>query len=146
MTGAAFGFAIHRLRKHSPKLVIPQTVLRSYWLITTIAFVMTLFVAYDKIVIFGCLFPVVVAFGRHFIGMLVGSVVAACSLQYGGWLNRLLSARLFVHVNRLTYFAYLLNPIVVVALHGASESCAHYDVAGMVILKSSHLISNNFFF
>lgn len=137
MSGVAFGFAIDRLRKQSPsKLTFGShdRLRRAYWIVTMAAFLMTLFVAFDKRTTFGrTLFPFVAAFGRHFIGALVGSVIAACALQCGGWFDRFLSARPFVHLNRLTYFGYLLNPVVVVALRAASESTAHYDVAAMVI-------------
>lgn len=147
MTGSAFGFAIHHFRKrNSQKLMISRRLIRAYWIIAAAVFLLSLFVAYDKSITFGILFPGIMAFGRHFIGALVGSLIVACSFQCGGWLGRFLSSRLFVHLNRLTYFGYLLNPVVVVALRGASESSDHFDVASMVTYARYNISTLNCFF
>lgn len=133
MTGAASGFILHRSSKIAPShLVIPSRFRRRFWITITLLFLLTLFMTYERRFLFGTLFNLTVAFGRLVSGALIGSIICACALQAGGWLDRVLSWRPFVHFNRLTYLVYLLNPVVLVILRSASESSAHFDIPEIV--------------
>lgn len=72
----------------------------------------------------------------------VALLVFACHSGYGGAINRFLSMKLWVPLSRLTFCAYLVHPIVVVAVYGADVTPIHYtDVTvsvyavGIVVLS-----------
>ncbi|XP_030558156.1 nose resistant to fluoxetine protein 6 [Drosophila novamexicana] len=63
-----------------------------------------------------------VAFSLSVCWMIVGSATGR-----GVWWSRLLEARCFQHMNRLSYAIYLLNPMVIALIYGLTNSSTHAD-------------------
>lgn len=71
----------------------------------------------------------------------VGWMVFACITEHGGIFNSLLSAPLFVPFSRLTYPAFLIHPIVIVAFYGSrpmsfqfSNYLMFYLIVGNIVI------------
>lgn len=54
--------------------------------------------------------------------MIIGSATGR-----GSWWSRLLEAKLFQHINRLTYAIYLLNPFIIALIFSLTETSTHVD-------------------
>jgi peptidoglycan/LPS O-acetylase OafA/YrhL len=64
-------------------------------------------------------------------------------MSHSDWLTRFLSARFFVHVNKLTYAIYLLNPLIITLVFGISDNSVHADpVPAVSIMIFSRMFQN----
>lgn len=50
------------------------------------------------------------------------------------WWSRLLEAKFFQHINRLSYAIYLINPLVISLFYGLTTGSTHVDLLTMVSL------------
>lgn len=53
--------------------------------------------------------------------------------------TRVLSSKFFVHINKLTYGIYLLNPLIIIVTFGVSDSSVHADPIPAVSYFNLHL-------
>lgn len=44
-----------------------------------------------------------------------------------GWFTDFLSAKLFIHINKLSYGVYLLNPLTIATIHGLRDGSSHFS-------------------
>lgn len=58
-------------------------------------------------------------------------IIASCT-GHGGLFSKILNFSGFVHVNKLTYGIYLLNPAVISVIYGAKDHSTHVDPITMV--------------
>ena len=54
-------------------------------------------------------------------------LVFCCHNGYGGWVSTFLSWQFWVPMSRLTFMAYLVNPIVLTSLYGSLRAPLHYN-------------------
>ncbi|XP_071581532.1 nose resistant to fluoxetine protein 6-like [Temnothorax nylanderi] len=81
-----------------------------------------------------------VALNRTLWGTCIACVVIACSTKHGGIVNQLLSFKGWIPLSRLTYCAYLLNPIIIQAIHLYSETSIHFEFLSLIIMTSGYII------
>ncbi|KAL9976510.1 hypothetical protein ACROYT_G013819 [Oculina patagonica] len=66
-------------------------------------------------------------FSRFAWGLALAWVVYACHRGFGGLVNRILSAHLWIPLSRLTYTAYLVHPIVLFTFFASFETVLAYS-------------------
>ncbi|XP_066303333.1 O-acyltransferase like protein-like [Branchiostoma lanceolatum] len=71
--------------------------------------------------------------------MAIGWVVVACYHGYGGVVNTILSWDAWVPLSRLTYCAYLIHLLVILAVYLSMEVKIHYSAFTMIYLFLGHL-------
>jgi len=59
--------------------------------------------------------------GKFYFGLIIGGIIVLCQMDYGGFLTKFLGHNIFLHVNKLTYGIYLLNPVIIAFLFGAKD-------------------------
>lgn len=130
MAGIAAGVLLAHLRRI--KFTATQRYVRLFWLQFAVVCTISLFAMYFKTVpvwTFAAAFSV----GRLVIALSWASAVLACALGMGGEVATWLGGRVFVHLDRLTYAMFVLNPVVVGALNaGRQPAEEHFDVMASV--------------
>ncbi|XP_071564857.1 nose resistant to fluoxetine protein 6-like isoform X2 [Temnothorax nylanderi] len=81
-----------------------------------------------------------VALNRTLWGTCIACVVIACSTKHGGIVNQLLSFKGWIPLSKLTYCAYLLNPIIIQAIHLYSETSIHFEFLSRIIMTLGYII------
>ncbi|PFX33115.1 Nose resistant to fluoxetine protein 6 [Stylophora pistillata] len=66
-------------------------------------------------------------FSRFAWSLALAWVVFACQNGFGGLVNKILSARFWIPLSRLTYCAYLVHILAIVALYGSFETVQAYS-------------------
>ncbi|RMX37080.1 hypothetical protein pdam_00020043 [Pocillopora damicornis] len=66
-------------------------------------------------------------FSRFAWSLALAWVIFACQNGFGGLVNKILSARFWIPLSRLTYCAYLVHIIAIVALYGSFETVQAYS-------------------
>lgn len=127
--GVITGYIMIQFKNH--KLIINNFFVVIYWTLTSITILITLFATYFKdvpLVYFAITFSV----GRVFLAIIWGSIVMMCHFGYGGILNRILSSSILMHINKLAYLIFLLNPFVITVLKAGRETISHFDMSSIV--------------
>lgn len=76
-----------------------------------------------------------ITFIRVFYPASVAWMIVASHTGHGGKFAKLLNFPIFVHVNKLSYAIYLLNPAVISVLYGWQDHSTHIDPPSMVSLE-----------
>lgn len=116
------GFKVH---------ITNSSWIRAYWSAVGVVVVASLFGIYFKSApewMFAFGFSV----GRLVLGLCWGSAIIVCAVGHGGSFSRMLSCRMFVHLDRLTYMMYLLNPVIVVALVAGQTTTESFEIVSTV--------------
>lgn len=73
-----------------------------------------------------------ITFIRVLYPMSISWMILASHTGYGGILATILNCPIFVHINKLSYAIYLLNPAVISLLYGWQDHSTHIDPVSMV--------------
>lgn len=104
----------------------------AYWTAALIVFLTSLYSMYFKDVP-SILFAMTFSVGRFLLALFWGSVLLMCHLGYGRWLEAALANRTLLHLNKLSYMMYMVNPVVISWLSlGRADSSEHFDVFSYV--------------
>ncbi|XP_017865390.1 PREDICTED: nose resistant to fluoxetine protein 6 isoform X1 [Drosophila arizonae] len=77
---------------------------------------------------------VLFALGRICFSLSVCWMIVGSATGRGVWWSRLLEARCFQHLNRVSYAFYLLNPLIISLIYGLSSSSTHADPIMLCII------------
>ncbi|XP_039313161.1 nose resistant to fluoxetine protein 6 [Solenopsis invicta] len=88
--------------------------------------VFILFLIYEQYISVSII-AVYLALQKMLYAMGVAWIVIACSTKHGGIVNKLLSFKGWIPFSRLTYCAYLLNPVIIRSTHLYSETTVHFE-------------------
>lgn len=72
---------------------------------------------------------------RIFYSASIAWMIVASQTGHGGLFARILNCSVFVHVNKLSYAIYLLNPALITVIYGYKDHSTHVDPITMVITK-----------
>uniref|UniRef100_A0A1B0CRE7 Nose resistant-to-fluoxetine protein N-terminal domain-containing protein n=2 Tax=Lutzomyia longipalpis TaxID=7200 RepID=A0A1B0CRE7_LUTLO len=70
---------------------------------------------------------VLITMGRFAFGLTITWLILCSKCGFGGWFTDFLSARPFVHINKLSYGVYLLNPLIITTIHGLRDGSSHFS-------------------
>ncbi|XP_015189629.1 PREDICTED: nose resistant to fluoxetine protein 6-like isoform X2 [Polistes dominula] len=81
-----------------------------------------------------------VALSRTVWAIGIAWLLIACCTNNGGIVNSILSCKVWIPFSRLTYAAYLLNPIVISSMSFLSESSLHFNYSTFGVLYVGYII------
>lgn len=81
-----------------------------------------------------------ITFIRIFYPASISWMIIASQTGHGGTFAKILDCPIFVHVNKLSYAIYLLNPVVISTLYGWQDHSTHIDPISMVCILSFKII------
>lgn len=76
---------------------------------------------------------------RIFYSSSVAWMIVASAMGHGGIFAKVLNYRGFVHLNKLSYAIYLLNPLIITMIYGAKDHSTHLDPITAVRSMQSYL-------
>ncbi|XP_055708225.1 nose resistant to fluoxetine protein 6-like isoform X2 [Phlebotomus papatasi] len=122
------------------KLYLKRSIIRGFWLLTTC----TLF-----FLVFGRMvnhLPAVASmwycgFGKTAWAMGVSWIIVACATGHGGIVTRILSAKCLLKFSRMSYSAYLLNPIFILFTMLSTETALLLDFAQLPIIVTGIVVA-----
>lgn len=85
-----------------------------------------------------------ITFIRVFYPASISWMIIASQTGHGGVFAKILNWPVFVHVNKLSYAIYLLNPVVICVIYGWQDHSTHIDPVSMV--RQLILFSSKFSF
>lgn len=59
-------------------------------------------------------------------------MIVASQTGHGGSFTRIMNSPVFVHLNKLSYAVYLLNPLLITVIYGYRDHSSHVDPITMV--------------
>uniref|UniRef100_A0AAG5D623 Nose resistant-to-fluoxetine protein N-terminal domain-containing protein n=1 Tax=Anopheles atroparvus TaxID=41427 RepID=A0AAG5D623_ANOAO len=114
---------------------------RVYWLLACFCVIFSMHSTIKRNFPFPIASTVMVAV-RWLISWAASWVILATGFGYSNIVTRVLSAKFFVHINKLTYGIYLLNPLIIIVTFGVSDSSVHADpIPAMVMALGVTLLS-----
>lgn len=73
-----------------------------------------------------------ITFIRIFYPLSIAWMIIASQTGHGGVFAKLMNMPIFIHLNKLSYAIYLLNPAIISVLYGWQEHSTHIDPVSMV--------------
>ncbi|XP_011630660.1 nose resistant to fluoxetine protein 6-like [Pogonomyrmex barbatus] len=71
-------------------------------------------------------------------------IVIACFTKHGGIVNQLLSFKGWIPLSRLTYCAYLLNPIIIRSINLCSEAPIYFQFLPLIFMYLEYVFLSFF--
>lgn len=107
-------------------MLIIQKTLWLFWTIGSLCNLLTLFGLYGRHLSIEAT-ATYVALSRITWAIGISWILIACHTNNAGFLNKLLSLKVWVPLSRLSFCAYLLNPLLINSVYLQSESAVHVD-------------------
>lgn len=135
LIGMCTGYILVHLRG---KLNISRRTTMLLWTMGSICNILVLFGLYERHI------PVLtsafyVALSRTAWGLGLAWIIIACSTGHAGFIDSILSFGGWVPLSRLTYGAYLLNPVLMSSVYLSSERAWHIDFLPLAATFMGHL-------
>ncbi|XP_035904568.1 nose resistant to fluoxetine protein 6-like [Anopheles stephensi] len=130
VVGVYFGWLMASSRD---KFTITQNQFRWYWLLACFCVIFSMHSTIKRNFPFPIASTVMVAV-RWLISWAACWVILATGCGYSNLVTRVLSSKFFVHINKLTYGIYLLNPLIIIVTFGVSDSSAHADPIPAIVM------------
>uniref|UniRef100_A0A182P9W7 Nose resistant-to-fluoxetine protein N-terminal domain-containing protein n=1 Tax=Anopheles epiroticus TaxID=199890 RepID=A0A182P9W7_9DIPT len=131
VVGVYFGWLMASSRVH--KFTITQNQFRWYWLLACFCVIFSMHSTIKRNFPFPIASTVMVAV-RWLISWAACWVILATGNGYSNIVTRVLSSKFFVHINKLTYGIYLLNPLIIIVTFGVSDSSVHADPVPAIVM------------
>lgn len=113
-----------------------QKKIRIFWtLAITIAILSHFFSVLNREISYFFAAPLITAVRIFYSGAIAWMILASAT-GHGGIFAKILNHPAFVHVNKLSYAIYLLNPLVITVIYGSKDHSTHVEPLTMV--SSSH--------
>ncbi|CAL1678841.1 unnamed protein product [Lasius platythorax] len=85
-----------------------------------------------------------IALSRTLWAIGIAWIVIACVTKHGGIVNQLLSFKGWIPLSKLTYCAYLVNPIVIESIRLSSETSVHLEFLPLITMFIGYLVISYF--
>ncbi|KYN44570.1 Nose resistant to fluoxetine protein 6 [Trachymyrmex septentrionalis] len=122
------------------KLNLKKRTVILCWCFSSACNIITLLSLYDRLKVSILASAIYMSLHRVFWAVGIAWIVIACATQHGGIVYQILSFKGWVPFSRLTYSAYLLNPIIVHSLRLQSEKSVHFEFLPMLTLCTGYFV------
>ncbi|XP_052873848.1 nose resistant to fluoxetine protein 6-like [Anopheles cruzii] len=130
VVGVYFGWMMAARRG---KFTPTQKEYRVYWLLACFCTIFSMHSTIKRNFPFPIASTVMVAV-RWLISWAACWVILATGCGFSNAVTRVLSSKFFVHINKLTYGIYLLNPVIIIGTFGISDSSVHADPIPAIVM------------
>ncbi|KAI4499227.1 hypothetical protein M0802_005810 [Mischocyttarus mexicanus] len=136
LVGVIAGYIVVKLNN---KLLWKKETLILFWIVGSLCNLLVLFGLYQKrmSVLSRAIYT---ALGRNVWAIGIAWVIIACCTDNGGIVKRILSLKIWVPLSRLTYAAYLLNPLIIVSINLLRETSVHFNSLESIILGLGYIV------
>ncbi|XP_036140702.1 nose resistant to fluoxetine protein 6 isoform X3 [Monomorium pharaonis] len=121
------------LLKLNNNLLLKRKTAILCWCIFCLASACNIFVLFNKRFESILATAIYIAFHKILWAIGIAWIVIACSTKHGGIINKFLSLKIWIPFSRLTYCAYLLNPVVIRSINYYSETPIHFEFLSFII-------------
>ncbi|KAG5834608.1 O-acyltransferase like protein [Anguilla anguilla] len=73
-------------------------------------------------------------------GLCVAWVILACEEGYGGYINKILSLKLWVPLSNISYACYMIHPLLIILYNGKQDTPIHYNDINFFYLFLGHTV------
>ncbi|XP_024888813.1 nose resistant to fluoxetine protein 6-like [Temnothorax curvispinosus] len=132
----------HILAKLKNNFVLKKKHIILCWCLTIICGGFVLLLSYNRYISVLAT-SVYVALNRTLWAICIACVVIACSSKHGGVIgigNQLFSFKGWIPLSRLTYCAYLINPVIIQAIQLFSETSIHFEFLPRITMTLGYII------
>ncbi|CAF0942501.1 unnamed protein product, partial [Brachionus calyciflorus] len=70
----------------------------------------------------------------------VSWIIFACHYGYGGIINSILSSKVYIPLNRLSYCAYLIHPVIMITFYYSQEQLPHATHSTLAYMAIGHIV------
>ncbi|XP_046830438.1 nose resistant to fluoxetine protein 6-like isoform X2 [Vespa crabro] len=137
IVGIITGYIVIKLNK---ELRWKRKTIILFWILSSTCNILVLFGLWEKrISIISSAFYVALARTVWAVGL--AWLVIACITNHGGIITKILSFKSWIPFSKLSYCAYLLNPIVINSIYLNRENVIHIDLLPNIILFFGNFVS-----
>ncbi|KAK0160025.1 hypothetical protein PV328_007472 [Microctonus aethiopoides] len=136
LIGIITAYSLTRINK---KLCINKKFICLMWIVGSLCNILTLFGLFKRDISVTCM-AIYVALSRSVWAIGISWLIIACYTNNGGIINKILTLNLWIPLSRLTYCAYLINPLIINSIYLQSETSIHVDFLPNVSIKIRKLI------
>ncbi|KAK0083684.1 hypothetical protein PV325_008409 [Microctonus aethiopoides] len=136
LIGIITAYSLTRINK---KLCINKKFICLMWIVGSLCNILTLFGLFKRDISVTCM-AIYVALSRSVWAIGISWLIIACYTNNGGIINKILTLNLWIPLSRLTYCAYLINPLIINSIYLQSETSIHVDFLPNVIIFLGELI------
>ncbi|XP_012061139.1 PREDICTED: nose resistant to fluoxetine protein 6-like [Atta cephalotes] len=122
------------------KLILKKRTVILYWFFGSACNIITLLSLYDRPKVSILTSAIYMSFYRVFWAIGIAWIMIACLTQHGGIVYQFLSFKGWAPFSRLSYGAYLLNPLIVHLLRLQSEKSVHFELISALTLCIGYFI------
>lgn len=112
-------------------LRIAQKTVKIFWTLATTIAVLSHFSVINRDISYVYAAPLITAV-RILYAASIAWMILASAMGHGGFFAKILNFSVFVHVNKLSYAIYLLNPLVIAVIYGSKDHSTHVEPLTMV--------------
>ncbi|XP_053687195.1 nose resistant to fluoxetine protein 6-like [Sabethes cyaneus] len=123
VVGVYFGWLLAATRG---KLVFTEQQYRKYWVLACVAMICSMHCTIKRDFPFA-LASTVMVIVRILVALASCWIIVAQATGYSNAVIRFLSSKFFIHINKLTYGIYLINPLIITAVFGFSDGSVNAD-------------------
>ncbi|XP_061118147.1 O-acyltransferase like protein [Conger conger] len=77
---------------------------------------------------------------RTLFGLCVAWVILACEEGYGGFINKMMSLKLWVPLSNISYACYMIHPLIIILYNGKQDTPTHYNDINFMYLFLGHTV------
>ncbi|XP_034936929.1 nose resistant to fluoxetine protein 6-like [Chelonus insularis] len=110
------------------KLIVKKGTLCLLWILGSSCNLLTLFGTSNRRILTVVTSAFYMALGRTIWGIGIAWLLIACHTNNAGIINNFLSLKAWIPMSRMTYGAYLLNPIIASTMYMMAEKPVHVDI------------------
>lgn len=96
------------------------------WTVTSTFAIMSHLSTINRDVSYMLAAPIIAAI-RIFYSSSVAWMILSSAMGHGGIFAKILNFPVFVHLNKLSYGIYLLNPLIITVIYGTKDHSTHLD-------------------
>ncbi|KAL6264246.1 hypothetical protein P5V15_004334 [Pogonomyrmex californicus] len=138
--GIITGYILIKVNK---KLMLKKKIKVFCWLLPIIGIILILFghlMRYTSVV------GTAIFIALHRISWAIGFawIIIACSTKQGGIVNQFLSFKGWIPLSRLTYCAYLLNPIIIQSFNLYNDSTIYFQFLPTIFMYLGYILTSYF--
>ncbi|KYN18520.1 Nose resistant to fluoxetine protein 6 [Trachymyrmex cornetzi] len=138
--GMITGYIIRRFNK---KIALKKNVVILYWILGAACNILVLFGLYNRqISVLST--AIYVALSRTVWAIGIAWIVIMCCTEHGGIIKELLSWKIWIPLSRLTYCAYLINPVIIRSISLNSETSVHSEFLPTITTSIGYLVISYF--
>ncbi|XP_018372628.1 PREDICTED: LOW QUALITY PROTEIN: nose resistant to fluoxetine protein 6-like [Trachymyrmex cornetzi] len=138
--GMITGYIIRRFNK---KIALKRNIVILCWTLAAACNILVLFGLYKRQISLLST-AIYVALSRTVWAIGIAWIVIMCYTEHGGIVKEILSWKIWIPLSRLSYCAYLINPVIIHSIRLHSETSTHFELLSISATSIGYLVISYF--